>query len=83
MPGVQYKDRVIEAQSYKSPRGSAGYVTRPRPDPTREEFLARMDTARGARGEMLTWPPRGRPIRAGLYAVPQNAPKPLEGSSTW
>ena len=23
MPGVQYKDRVIEAQSYKSPRGSA------------------------------------------------------------
>ena len=42
-----------------------------------------MDTARGARGEMLTWPRRGRAIRAGFYAVPRNAPKPLEGSSTW
>ena len=29
------------------------------------------------------WPPRGRPTRAGLYAGPRNAPKPLEGSSSW
>ena len=133
MPGVQSKDRVIEAQSdsgrwppqalvsiheggslrthlvpaplervfhtrrtptptpprwrrggstTRAPKEEAPLirsVTRPRPDPTSEEFLARMETARGARGEMLTWPPRGRPIRAGLYAGQRNAPKPLEG----
>jgi len=30
----------------------------------------------------LTRPPRGRPARAGFYAAPRNAPKPLEGSSS-
>src|SRR5262249_14296185 len=72
----------------------APYVKPTRPEPTSEEFLALLGplvyVARWlwrrlrelARGE-LTWPPRERPTRVGLYAGPRNAPKPLEASPTW